>query len=1111
MSGNSARGVGRLAFTAVGYYVGGLVGAPAVGGAIGGAIGSALFPHQLPDAFGPRLEDLLVQTSAVGVAVPIVYGTYAIAGNVIWADEIQEVSQTEEVGKGGGTEQDVTTYTYFGSFAVGLCEGEIAGVTRIWANEELVYDVRPQQAGETTAAYNQRMAGSTSFGAYMTVYAGTETQIADPTIEAVEGAGEVPAYRGLAYLVFDALPLADFYNRVPNLRVEVSRDADEDQAYEYSTDYIAEFDFTRPNPAIDPAGVYVYRAQAQNIPGASNGPDRDSFGLALEDLRTMVRAAYGDDSLMTSNVIHGYGETPNEAYPNDPAGSFLTDYGEQVAVELNLNKHQASGAPLYSPGDNDDLFAALALGEPTYVAGLDEPSGLAGIYIKVLEDSVFQTDPPAGWEGWAHQSRIGEPDLYIYRSIDSFIRVERVISEPPNPCFNQPLLEGEQYCVIDGDLHSNAPWIEDTSRNYKSISIYEDDGVGSDLAAITRFPFNPALPDDHPLYDDEAYWTAEYQALVDADLIADGRTYSATGLGGPNTYPRRKSYGYYRAPYGPTLEANPVTLSSIVSDLCGRAALTDIDVSDLASTYVTGYAIGSVMAARDALQPLRQFAQFDGAEIDGQLVFAKRGGAAVATLTADDLSAHAAGGQRPAAITVERTQDVELPRKLRVKYASTNRDYEPGEQYASRLTTDAVQAVDVQLPIAMSDTQAAQIAEILLFESWTARNRYQTAISTEYLALTPGDAITLPVEGTQERARVLAIDYAFPGVLTLEAVRDDDGAYVSYAVGNSGNFRGSTIAVSGPTEVIVMDLPALRDSDDTAGYYAAMRGTLAGWRGATLMRSDDGGASFAAVASSSSAATMGAATTALADAQTTTWDRGNTLTVALDAGSLEGITEAAVLAGGNAAALEVTDSDGETLGWEIIQFAEAAHNSDGAWTLSDLLRGRRGTEWATAQHSVGDRFVLLTGAGIVRVPMDSSGIGIERPHRAVTFGTSVGGAAVTAFTGLGTALEPYSVAHVAGDWSDGDLVITWIRRGRIGQELRSGADIPLSEESEAYEVDVMDGETVLRTFSASIQTATYTAAQIAADFGSPTPESVTVRIYQLSATVGRGFVSEATL
>ncbi|GLK75989.1 hypothetical protein GCM10008171_12430 [Methylopila jiangsuensis] len=206
-----------LALTAVGSAIGGallpgglsLFGATlsgaALGGALGGLAGSMLDQTVLSTTTrraGPRLDDLRVTASTEGAPVLRVYGRMRVGGQVIWASRFRETSSTQSSGgKGGGPKVKTTTYSYFASFAVGLCEGGIDGIGRIWADGRAI----------DPGAYDVRL------------HRGTEDQLPDPKIAAVEGAEFAPAFRGLAYLVFDELPIGDFGNRVPQITVEVIR------------------------------------------------------------------------------------------------------------------------------------------------------------------------------------------------------------------------------------------------------------------------------------------------------------------------------------------------------------------------------------------------------------------------------------------------------------------------------------------------------------------------------------------------------------------------------------------------------------------------------------------------------------------------------------------------------------------------------------------------------------------------------------------------------------------------------------------------------------------------------------------------------------------------
>lgn len=186
-----------------GAVVGSFFGVPQLGYMVGSALGAALFPP--PGVDGPRLGDLTVQKSAYGAAIPIVYGKYRLSGNIIWSTQLVEHASEGDSGSGGG---GPTTYTYTCSFAVGLCEG-IHGVTRIWGDSKLIYDIY-----DTAAPVKFQSGG-------FVVYPGDEAQLPDPTIEVDKGVGNAPAYRGLTYVVFTDLELGKFGNRIPNLTFEI--------------------------------------------------------------------------------------------------------------------------------------------------------------------------------------------------------------------------------------------------------------------------------------------------------------------------------------------------------------------------------------------------------------------------------------------------------------------------------------------------------------------------------------------------------------------------------------------------------------------------------------------------------------------------------------------------------------------------------------------------------------------------------------------------------------------------------------------------------------------------------------------------------------------------
>ena len=183
----------------------------AIAGPIGGAIGSVI--GQQIDAVifapkprrGPRLGDLSVQTSSYGTAIPKLFGTMRVAGTVIWATDLIE---TERESGGGKGQASTTSYDYSASFAVALSARPIRAVKRIWADGKLLRG----EAGDFKAQATFRL------------HTGDEDQAADPLIAAAEGVALAPAFRGIAYALFENLALADYGNRIPSLTFEVEAD-----------------------------------------------------------------------------------------------------------------------------------------------------------------------------------------------------------------------------------------------------------------------------------------------------------------------------------------------------------------------------------------------------------------------------------------------------------------------------------------------------------------------------------------------------------------------------------------------------------------------------------------------------------------------------------------------------------------------------------------------------------------------------------------------------------------------------------------------------------------------------------------------------------------------
>lgn len=199
------------------------------GGSLGGAFGDGIFSSigrfaggmlgnyldrldYEPEEFYQfrNIRDSFTLTKATpGEPIPLVFGSVKVPGKIIWATQVKEVKNTDiEKRYFTDTHQLQAIHhqiecEYYLSFALALCEGEILEVNRVWVGNELI------NLGE----YRFRL------------YNGAESQEVDPLIAANSAGGKAPAFRGLAYIVFEDLPLDNFGGTIPNFYFEVTRRA----------------------------------------------------------------------------------------------------------------------------------------------------------------------------------------------------------------------------------------------------------------------------------------------------------------------------------------------------------------------------------------------------------------------------------------------------------------------------------------------------------------------------------------------------------------------------------------------------------------------------------------------------------------------------------------------------------------------------------------------------------------------------------------------------------------------------------------------------------------------------------------------------------------------
>ncbi len=208
-----------LVFSAIGTLLGG-----PIGGAIGALAGRQLDARIFAPAArqGPRLTELSLSASSYGLAIPRQHGRVRTGGQMIWATDLTETSNRQGGGKGRPA---TVSYAYSASFAIAVSSRPIADIGRIWADGKLL----------------RGAAGDLKVGGSLRIHTGHGDQQADPLLSAAE-AGPCPAYRGLAYVVFEDLQLAEYGNRIPALSFEVFADAGQLDLQDMLTPMLTECD-----------------------------------------------------------------------------------------------------------------------------------------------------------------------------------------------------------------------------------------------------------------------------------------------------------------------------------------------------------------------------------------------------------------------------------------------------------------------------------------------------------------------------------------------------------------------------------------------------------------------------------------------------------------------------------------------------------------------------------------------------------------------------------------------------------------------------------------------------------------------------------------------------
>lgn len=1060
---------------------------------------------------GPRLDSTKVTLAEYGTPLQDFYGVRRLEGcPLIWADDLHEKKEESKT-KGG----KYAEYKYFADFAVAILGHEIDAVSRIWMDNHLVY--QKTSGGPVSPAVAMLGAFLTdrpvklANGKNMRIYLGTDDQEPDRIIESWFedhddfGADCTPAFRGTAYIVFEGLPVEKFGNRIPTVTVEaVSSKADafiSDEVetdppglgglnnFSFSPDFSKFFVCDVSGPPT-PFSVWDVPSRTELYSGGLTGALNASGSMGIDNDGLIYAATFSSGNILRYGTTGGNPTIIFTAGNNQSGVALLRD----GAGKQYIGTFAAGGTQVY--------FGPL---DPLLLTAFDPSTYNIVFYCEDGHGDIWALGAGGAGSTTIHFHRMVN---YSGRAIADYHAVTVAAAGPSPPLYAVHSLDDGSFLVFWNGTKLYV--IDDTTF---AITITEDfvSSISGTQRRFVNHPIgNPTIwigADEISVAAGEILRTVDYADWTDVSIQSGDH-----GIYDPiNDALLIKSVDGIAWLYLDRIGSNGPTLGSVIEAEAAKVGLV-IDGSDLDQT-VAGYSV-TQGPVRDRIAPLLDLHDSiirpHGFGLEGL----KHSSTALGTISVEDFVRE---GDSPR-YEIDEAQATDLPAVIELKWADSTSDQQinsvPIPRHVGTTDSSRVQPIDLSTYVD-TPTGMVQKGERFLRAQWNRRATVKNGITAKYLSVEPGDVYNLNLDGVVWT--VIAERLTFSA---LTPKIDCEWRRTFASTLGSGSGAGMTgrepdvIIIPGPTKGFVLDIPLVEDADNSVNpqlYYAAGGYNIA-WPGAAILQGNLDGANYSEWQGvpTSEEATWGFAADTLGNANPNLWDRGNVLTVNVY-GTLTSSTEAAINADDSINLAVLRNSvTGEA---ELLNFATATltgtNGSANVYELTNLLRGRRGTEWAVDGHATGDEFVLA--ADLRPVSRGLSEVGTDLFYKAQTLGRSPEGAQVIEVDFSGASLKPYApvIDSVTKDPSTGDIEIVIRTRTRIGGAW-NGSVIPTGETIAEYEFDVLDTGTVVRTLESTDKTFSYSAANQTTDFGAEIEaDELEGFAYQLSATVGRGFARAA--
>lgn len=1030
--------IGAVVGAAAAYFTGNpgfIAQGAALGATIGGVIGALTYSPDPVTQFGSRLSDIRPTTSQYGTPIPYIWGAMRVPGVVAWMPNLTE---EETRNTPPGTNTVLVEYIYRANVFVLLCKGTtpgdpaMTGVRKIWADGKLILDrsvLPPEQYGSFEFIEYLGGTGQTA-DPTMESYEGAGN------VPTYRGYGAVllknfvltPYGNRLPNLNFEVVTttgtaaevVTTIWGDVTDNDTGVSRDTDEDVFAEFAVRILNR-------------GIALHQPSGTDLPANTTSPQIQYIDLGLvgrdsplSNFGGYMAAVDGWDPAVMS-IVDVSIRQPNGFHVG---ATVLWVLGWNSSTK-DLTAWQFNGAvasmdllsgPLLVQGsvESPDGWIKAVPQDPDacYVALTDTISPHLNVYYVTTSatTNIYNGEPIAN-----HRTCVVDDAGYLWTPLwpddtgwPNDKSVVRMGSNGVRTEFPISSGWGASAWGITGMAFDNSTALSGTSRLWISlmdvssekfgIEVYEIDYPEASITSMlfSQYTYGTVLFDEDfhtirfnhirktVLFASQRTTTLSTASLIEYDCATfakkfqttESRDYFAANMdyGSTGRWILHIKHDVY-APFSSefawldfnVLTPDTVSIGRIVTDICVEAGYDEsqIDVTELTQT-INGYMFPGGAPAREALTQLMRIGRFDAVEKDGQLVFLTRGRSTTRTLTDADIGYGDKEDSEPA-VLIERNEEQSLPHQIEVGYYELDSDYQMELQRSRRLAGNASDLARVDFPVVITNDQAKIVSDVILYSTWEGRESITFTAWHAHLDLLPTAVVLVQYDGREYKVRITRTDIGVNWSVKIFGVIEDTAPYAAWdapETSGGGSIGGGTAGGNGTGNGLLVaeafEAPMILTDRNGPEVWIAAYALGGGTFPTTIVqRTQDGGTTWQTVASITTEAAVGAVAGTLGDGRTDQIDAANFVDVTFLGNRVPvSVTVPQMLNGSNLL----------LVGEELIAFADVTLISGATYRLSTLMRGLRGTEWATSTHTLGERAYLMDG-GPQRILLDTADIG----------------------------------------------------------------------------------------------------------------------------------------